>query len=342
MLGAFPAGLVAFRPADGGSVLLVWVGFFAVVALLLALDLGVFNRNPHAVSVKEALGWSALWVTIGTSFSGVVYVVYENHVGGAAMPLRPGMVVGDGAQAAVQYLTAYVLEKSLSVDNLFVIALIFSGLGIPQKLQHRVLFYGVVGAVGMRAVMIVGGVWLVSRFDWILYVLGAYLVVSGIRMLSVSEHHGPAESRLMSFLRARLPIAQEEHEGRFFGREADRRVVTTLGLALIAVELTDVVFAVDSIPAVLAVSTDPFIVLTSNVFAILGLRSLYFVLADMMERFRYLKISLAVVLVFVGAKMVLHGAVHIANVVSLGVVLGLVLLGIVASLATNRADADMG
>jgi tellurite resistance protein TerC len=264
----------------------IWCGFIVFVLGLLALDLGVFNRRAHVVSVKEALGWSALWIAIGLLFSFFIYFAYENHWLGIGTRID-GVdgVVNDGASATVKYLTGYVVEKSLSIDNLFVIALIFTYFAVPAMYQHRVLFWGVLGALLMRGAMIgIGGV-LITRFHWILYLFGAFLIVTAIKMLLMKDGHGDIGANPIIRLVRRLVPA------------------SPLAMPLVAVETTDLVFAVDSIPAIFAITADPFIVFTSNVFAMLGLRSLYFALAGMIEKFRYLKASLAIVLAVVGVKM---------------------------------------
>ena len=257
--------------------LTLWIGFFAAVLVMLALDLGVFHRESHAVGIREALGWTAVWMALGLAFGGLVYLIYERRWFGATVQAGPGQLTGGGLQAMGQYLTAYLLEKSLSVDNIFVISIIFGSFGVPARHQHRVLFWGILGALVARGAMIAGGVWLVARFTWVFYIFGTYLAGTGIRMLTVKhdpQGEGPAESWFTRLMRRLLPMAAGEHDGKFWAREEGRVVFTRLFLALLAVEATDVIFAVDSVPAVLAVSADPFIVVTSNVFAILGLRSL--------------------------------------------------------------------
>lgn len=322
----------------------VYIGFILFIVALLALDLGVFHRKAHVIGVREALAWSAFWIGLGLAFSGVVYVGYEQHWFGLGMGfdameapiLGPDgtPIYNDGTSALVKYLTGFVIEKSLAVDNIFVIAVIFGALGVPAMYQHRVLFWGITGALVMRGTMIAIGAALIARFSWILYVFGGFLILTGIRMLLARESgEGKLEdNRIVRLVRRRVPISDRFHGQRFFVRagseashapptpdapaEVDRRVdaakrgallATPLLLALVFVEITDLIFAVDSIPAVFAITTDPFLVFTSNVFAILGLRSLYFALADMIGRFRYLKSALAVVLVVVGTKMLIHG-----------------------------------
>jgi tellurite resistance protein TerC len=329
-------------PAAASAMLWVYVAFIAFVIGLLALDLGVLNRRPHVIRVREALAWSALWISCGLLFSIAIYAGYEHGWFGlgtgvdAQSTARPGpggvLVYNDGASALVKYLTGFVVEKSLAVDNIFVIALIFSSLSVPPIYQHRVLVWGVVGALLMRGVMIGVGTVLVARFSWILYVFGGFLVLTGIKMLLVKEaQDAPGDRALIRWLRRFVPITERYHGQHFLvragsaasreplapgdaavpdrvvdGAKAGALLATPLLLALVMVELSDAIFAVDSIPAIFAITTDPFLVFTSNVFAILGLRSLYFALSAIIDRFRYLKISLSFVLVVIGGKMLAH------------------------------------
>jgi len=319
----------------------LWLGFFLLILFFLALDLGVFNRRPHKIGLKEAMGWSVFWIAIGISFSGVVYLIYECHWCGAAVASSTGEFVKDGWLAVIQYLTAYILEKSLSIDNIFVMSMIFTSFGINAKYQHRVLYWGIVGAIIFRVIFIAGGVWLVSRFDWIFYIFGAYLVYTGIRLIGAHQKKpSPEDSWVMRAVRKAIPLASGDHGHRFTAREGGKFVFTTLTMALIAIEISDVIFAVDSIPAVLAISTDTFIVVTSNIFAILGLRSLYFVVADMINRFRYLSAAMSVILILIGAKMLAHHFLKVPNVVSLAVVGGVVAAGIIASLLIKEKEKD--
>jgi tellurite resistance protein TerC len=346
----------------------MWAGFVLFVLLMLALDLGVFHRKAHVVSVREALGWSALWVGLGLAFSVFVYFGYEHRwLGlGLAVDAVDGQV-NDGASATVKYLTGYILEKSLSVDNVFVIAMIFAFMAVPRIYQHRVLFWGILGALVMRGIMIAVGAGLIARYHWILYVFGVFLLVTAVKMLLIREHTDPAESLAVRWAKRWLPVTDRFHGEHFIvragsapSREAavpgvaplpdaavDRAVpgtlmLTPLALALILVETTDLIFAVDSIPAIFAITADPFLVFTSNVFAILGLRSLYFALADMIARFRFLKVSLALVLALVGLKMLLAEPLKAAlgpafNIYLLLVVLVVLGFGVMASLWTGPA-----
>ncbi len=316
-----------------------WAGFGALILSLLALDLGVFHRESHEVKVKEALMWSAVWITIGVSFSAFIYFAYSGHWLGIGLttdlmsisPLNP-LGHNEGGDAALKYLTGYLIEKSLSVDNIFVIAMVFGMTRVPARYRHRVLFWGILGALFLRGVMIFLGVELIRRFSWTIYVFGGVLIATAVKMLLVSdEGTDPAGSAVVRWARKVLPVTSHFHGEHFFVKagsheshesavpggvvERDAAVenakrgtwmVTPLFVALVIVEFTDLVFAIDSIPAIFAITTDPFLVFTSNVFAILGLRSLYFALEGMIGSFRYLKVSLAVILIMVGVKMMAH------------------------------------
>jgi tellurite resistance protein TerC len=318
-----------------------WLGFLALVTALLALDLGLLNRRAHRPTMREALTWSAMWISLGVAFSGAVYLLYEHRLYGT-----PGhnTIEYSGADALLTYLTGFILEKSLSIDNLFVMVLIFRSYRVPGALQHRVLFWGILGALVMRAGMILGGVWLITHFTWVMYLFGAYLVVQGALQLKGGgddeEEEGEPKPTLLTRMVGRVvPVLRSESNGRFFVRIGGRLHVTTLMVALLSVEGADAVFALDSVPAVLTVSSDPFIVFTSNVFAILGLRSLYFVIADMMDRFALLKYALAFILTFVGVKMLLHDVYVIELGLSLGLIAAAILAGIVASMISTRPRA---
>ncbi len=310
--------------------ILLWSGFILFVLLMLAIDLGVFNRKPHEITTREAVGWTTVWVVMALLFVPVVWWLYEHHAFGIGQELGHEL---DGHEAAVMYLTGYVIEKSLSLDNIFVIALIFGYFHVPLAFQHRVLFWGILGALIMRGVMIAAGVALIRRFDWIVYVFGAFLILTAIRMLfSKHEEIHPDKNPLVRLARKVYPVTAEFDGAKFFSHIEGRRAVTPLLLVLLVVESSDVLFAVDSIPAIFAVTTDPFIVFTSNVFAILGLRSLYFVLASLLDKFHYLKLGLVFILAYVGVKMMLAHHVHIPTLLSLGLILGVLLSSILASL----------
>jgi tellurite resistance protein TerC len=311
-----------------------WLGFIILVVLLLALDLGVFHRKAHEVSLREAGLFTAVWITLGLAFTGVVYLIYSGHW---FEGLPAGSATSPG-QAALLYLTGYVLEESLSVDNIFVISIIFRSFRVEPRYRHRVLFWGIVGAIVLRAAMILGGAWLVHRFTWIFYIFGLYLAYTGVKLfLDKGADADPEHSLFIRLARRFLPVARQDHGSHLVARENGRAVLTRLGLVLVAVEGTDVIFALDSIPAILAITTDSFIVFTSNIFAILGLRSLYFVLEGMIGRFRYLQVALAFVLVFIGAKMLLHSVFVFPNLISLAVILAAVTTGVLASLLSDRA-----
>ena len=317
----------------------LWLCFTALVVLLLVLDLGVFHRHAHEVSMREASAWTIVWITLGLAFTGVVYLIYDNHWFGARMvDPSPGT---DAGQAALLYVTGYVLEKSLSVDNIFVISMIFRSFRVEARYRHRVLFWGIIGAIVLRATMILGGAWLVHRFSWVFYIFGAYLAYTGYKLFrDKGTEVDPETGSFIRIARRILPVARGDHGSQITARENGRTVVTRLGLVLIAVEGTDVIFALDSIPAILAITTDSFIVFTSNIFAILGLRSLYFILEGMMGRFRHLQVALAFVLVFIGAKMLLHSVYEFPNLVSLGVILGAVSVGVLSSLMIAKDESE--
>jgi tellurite resistance protein TerC len=301
--------------------LVEWAGFGVVVLGMLALDLGVFHRKEHVVRPREALAWSGVWIALSLAFAGFVWLRH-------------------GPDSGLEFLTGYVIEKSLSVDNIFVFVVIFGALGIPALHQHRVLYWGILTALVLRGAMIAGGVALLTRFHWIIYVFGGFLVLTGLKLL-LSRGGGeddPRQGWAFRLLTRVVPGTSALDGNRFFTVEAGRRVATPLFFALVLIELSDVIFAVDSIPAIFGVTEDPYIVFTSNIFAILGLRSLYFLIAGVVEKFTYLKPSLAVVLLFVGAKMTLAGVVKIHPAVSLAIILAILAVGIVASAVKSHRD----
>ena len=316
--------------------LLIWMAFVAGVLGLLALDLGVLHRRPHEISATEALGWTAFWVALAMAFNVLVFWLYENNWIGAGLAFSEDI---DGRTAALEFLTGYLLEKSLSLDNIFVIALIFSYFRVPLALQHRVLFWGVVGALALRGVMIAAGSALLHNFAWMNYVFGAFLLVTAARML-VARHDNlaPEENLVVRAARRWIPVTADLDGARFLTVRDGARVATPLLLVLLLVETTDVMFAVDSIPAIFAVTEEPFIVYTSNVFAILGLRSLYFALAPLLAKFRFLKTSLVFVLAYVGIKMLLAHTYPIPAVVSLAMVGGILGVGVLASVIGHDRD----
>ena len=346
----------------------LWVGFVGFVLLMLTLDLGVFHRKAHVVTVKEALVWTAVWVTLGLAFGVFVYYGYEGQwLGlGTAVDAADGLV-NDGATATEKYLTGYVVEKSLSVDNIFVIAMIFGFFAVPTIYQHRVLFWGILGALLMRGVMIAIGAKLIAEFHWVLYVFGVFLILTAVKMLVLKTGHtDPNKNLLVRLTRRLLPVTARFHGEHFVVRAgapasyeselpgtaavpdemvdkatAGTLLLTPLALALIIVETTDLIFAVDSIPAIFAITADPFLVFTSNVFAILGLRSLFFALAGMVDKFRYLKVSLALVLMVVGVKMLAAEWLKVAlgkhfNFYLLGLVILILTAGVAASLVAGH------
>ncbi|MCL4221164.1 MAG: TerC family protein [Phycisphaerales bacterium] len=325
----------------------MFVGFVGIVIVLLALDLGVFHRRAHAPRMRESLAWTAFWILLGLAFASVVYWLYQNHVGGLGqhVPIvgRPGQTETVlGGEATKVYITAYLLEKSLSVDNLFVIAMIFASLGIPPAYQHRVLFWGILGALITRGLMICVGSAVVASFAWVVYVFGGLLILSAIKMMVSEPGSGdPREHWAVRLAGRVLPISASIEGQRLLSHEGGRWHGTPLLVALVVIEATDVMFAVDSIPAVFALTGDPFIVFTSNIMAILGLRSLYFCLASAMAHFRFLKGAVITVLLFVGVKMCLvHTDWKVPTEVSMGVIVGLLALGVIASLALPKRNAE--
>jgi tellurite resistance protein TerC len=299
-----------------------WAGFILIIIFFLALDLGVFHRHAHVVKFKEALAWTFLWCCLATAF-------------GAALIYTRGRV------AAEQYFTGYIVELSLSMDNVFVIALIFSYFRVPAAYQHRVLFWGILGALIMRGVMIGLGAALIARFHWILYLFGLFLIYTGIKMIFVdSDGVHPEKNPVIRLARKLYPVSPDFDGQKFFTRWNAKLALTPLAIVLLMVETTDLIFALDSIPAIFVITTDPFIVFTSNVFAILGLRSLYFVLAGLIQYFKYLKIGLSIVLAFIGVKMLIEiWHWKISTRLSLIIVVGILLLSVIASVIAAHREA---
>ena len=310
-----------------------WIGFVACVLFFLALDLGVFHKSAHVVKFKEAIGWTALWVALSFAFG---------------LFIAPALIQGWEKQDTVEFITGYVIELSLSMDNVFVIALIFTYFRVPMEYQHRVLFWGILGALIMRGAMIAAGAAIIKQFSWTLYLFGAFLVFTGIKMLFVSDEGvEPEKNPVLRLTRKLFPVSTEFQGQRFTVAQTGKLVLTPLALVLVMVETTDLIFALDSIPAIFAITTKPFIVFTSNVFAILGLRSLYFVLAGAIDYFRYLKVGLSFVLIFIGVKMLLapHGAaepkwfqVHIDSNISLIVVAAIIATSMALSVVAGRRE----
>ncbi|HQZ91108.1 MAG TPA: TerC family protein [Thermomicrobiales bacterium] len=298
----------------------LWAGFTAFVLLLLTLDLGIFHRRPHAIGAREAALWTAGWVALAAVFNVGVYLVA-------------------GSERGLEFTAGYLVELALSVDNMFVFALIFGWFVVPKAYQHRVLFWGILGALVMRAVFILLGSALLQSFHWIIYIFGAFLIYTGFKILRERETQMDLEMNLaLRLLRRLMPVTNEYHGQRFTIVEAGKRIATPLMAVLVLIEATDLVFALDSVPAIFAITDDPFIVYTSNVFAILGLRSLYFLLAGIMDSFRYLKVGLGAVLMFVGAKMALSDVYHMPIGLSLGVIVALIGGSVVLSLLRPAGD----
>lgn len=318
----------------------MWIGFLLFIALLLALDLGVFHKHAHVVGVREALAWSGVWIGMALLFNVFVYFAYEYHWLGMDIPHAEP----DGRAAAVLFLTGYVIEKSLSMDNVFVIAVIFSSLGVPAQYQHRVLFWGIFSALVMRGVMILVGDAAIERFHWILYLFGIFLIFTAAKMLFAGEEAAPADSRLVRGLKRWFAVTDDYHGEQFTVRVDGRRQLTPLAVALVLVESSDLVFAADSIPAIFAITEDAFLIFTSNVFAMLGLRSLYFALAGTVNKFYYLKLSLAVLLALIGLKMLLKDVLHVVpglTYYTLGTIALVLTAGVVASLVRARLNANV-
>lgn len=356
------------------SIIWAWLIFLGFVVAMLALDLGVFHRKSHIVGFKEALGWSGVWITLGLSFSILVFYAYELHWFGLGLSLDAvDKAVNTGELAATKYLTAYVVEKSLSVDNIFVIAMVFSALSVPARYQHRVLFWGILGALVLRGAMIGMGAIMVHHFHWILYLFGVFLIFTGIKMLVIGdkEEH-PEDNPVVRWIRKFLPVTRDFHGQHFMVKAGSKWseeaaepdvpstpdpvvsaavpgtwLLTPLAVALILVEVTDLIFAVDSIPAVFSITADPFLVFTSNVFAILGLRSLYFALAGLISKFRYLKPALSLILIFVGVKMLAAKWLKLwlgdnFNLTVLAVILAVLATGVLTSIIVgDKSDKHL-
>ncbi len=307
--------------------MMVWISFIICVFIFLALDLGVFNKTPHTISSKEAGIWTAIWVSLSFAFSGVIYWLYQSNLIENPDKLRP-------AEASIKFITGYLIELSLSADNIFVIAIIFTSFKIAQKFQHRVLFWGIIGAIIFRGLMIFFGVVLIRKFDWITYVFGSFLVFTAMKMLfkKDEEEFNPKQSAIYKIIGKIIPISQHRDSEHFIIKENNRNYATPLLVALLVIEVMDVVFAMDSVPAILAITSDPFLVFSSNIFAILGLRSMYFFLANMLQKFSYLEYSLIAILTFVGLKMLLIHFYKFPEWVSLSFIAVSLITGIVVSL----------
>ncbi len=296
-----------------------WIGFVVFLALMLAIDLGIFHRKSHTVTFKESLGWTLVWIMLAMMFAAIVYF-------------------WKGSEKAIEFITGYVIELSLSVDNLFIFILVFSYFHVPQQYQHKILFWGILGALVMRVIFIFAGVALISKFHWIIYVFGAIIIISGIKMLFQKDKKiEPEKNPLIRFVKKMIPVTHEYHGDNFFIKLKNGAwAATPLFIVLVFIEITDLIFAIDSIPAILAITTDTFIVFTSNAFAILGLRSLYFALAGMLNLFRFLHIGLSLVLIFIGLKMVLSDIYKVPIEYALLIVLSILLTSISASLILKK------
>ena len=312
--------------------MLIWALFIAFILICLALDLGVFNKNDHVIKSKEAGIWTAVWFTLAMAFSGIIYWLFN-----AEMVDNP---TGISANTAVlKYITGYLIELSLSIDNVFVIAVIFSSFAIPPKYQHRVLFWGILGAIIFRALMIVFGVALINKFEWIIYVFGAFLLYTAYTMFkSDNDEYNPQDSKIYKYIKKLFPVTNRIEGHAFFLLENGKNAATPLFLALIVIELTDILFALDSIPAILAITADPFIVFTSNIFAILGLRSMYFLISRMIQKFRFINYSLVVILAFVGLKMIFSHMIEVPEWLSLAVIVVSLVSGILASIYIKQDE----
>ena len=312
--------------------MIVWILFLAAIFIFLALDLGVFNKTPHIISSKEAGIWTAVWVTLSFVFSGVVHWLYSNEYIANPTGIKP-------AVATIKYITGYLIELSLSIDNIFIIAVIFASFRIPQKYQHRVLFWGILGAIVFRGLMIFFGVILINKFSWMTYLFGAFLVFTAFKMLFKKEEDDfdPKDSFVYRIIGKVIPITSHSEKEHFFTRINNINYATPLFVALLVIEVMDMLFALDSVPAILAITSDPFLVFSSNIFAILGLRSMYFFLANMLEKFSYLEYSLIAILSFVGIKMLVVDYHKFSEWVSLGFIALSLIIGILFSI--KRVDS---
>jgi len=312
----------------------IWIIFIAFILVFLALDLGVFNKENHVIKTKEASIWTAIWVAIALSFSGVIYWLFANGMVNNPTDLSPN-------NAVLKYITGYLIELSLSVDNIFVIAVIFASFKIPPKYQHRVLFWGILGAIVFRAIMIFFGVALITRFEWIIYVFGVFLLYTAFKMLKGEEvEFNPKKSFVFRQIKKIYPITGSIQGEHFFVKRIGIKAATPLFVALIVIELTDILFALDSIPAILAITADPFIVFSSNILAIMGLRSMYFLISRMLDKFRYINYSLVVILAFVGLKMLASHYFHLPEWVSLTVISAALIGGVISSLSIPEKETE--
>ena len=313
--------------------MIVWSIFLAVLVIALALDLGVFNRKPHEIKAKEAAIWTGVWVTVALLFSGIIYLSFQNEWIANPTNLTPTIAV-------LKYITGYLIELSLSIDNVFIIALIFSSFAIPKKYQHEVLFYGVLGAIVFRALMIFFGVALITKFSWMIYVFGVFLILTALKMLfSHGKQKDAKDFAIYKWIKKVYPVISTVYNDKFFIKKGGIKFATPLFVALIMIELTDLFFAIDSIPAILAITADPFIVFSSNILAVMGLRSMYFLIVGMLDKFRYIGYSLVVILAFVGTKMVISHQIDIPEWLSLGVIVLSLAGGMIASKMIKGKEA---
>lgn len=315
--------------------MIVWIIFIAAILVFLALDLGIFNKTPHIISSKEAGKWTAIWVCLSFAFSGVIYWLYQNQMIANHNNLKP-------VAASIKFITGYLIELSLSVDNIFIIAIIFASFKIPQKYQHRVLFWGILGAIVFRGLMIYFGVILINKVSWMIYVFGIFLIFTALKMLFTKDEDDfePKDSFIYKMLGKIIPISKHIDGEHFFVKENNKNHATPLFVALIVIEVMDMLFALDSVPAILAITSDPFLVFSSNIFAILGLRSMYFFLANMLEKFSYLEYSLIAILTFVGVKMLAHSYFEIPEWASLGFIALSLIVGILYSLYRSKKETE--
>lgn len=313
--------------------MIVWILFLALIVLFLALDLGIFNKTPHIISSKEASKWTLVWVSLSFAFSGVIYWLYDTDYIANPDNLKP-------SAAMIKYITGYLIELSLSIDNIFVIAIIFSAFKIPQKYQHRVLFWGIMGAIIFRGLMIYFGIMLINKFSWATYVFGGFLIFTALKMLFTNEENEfkPKNSLVYRVLGKIIPLTHETNQEHFFIKIEGKTYATPIFVALVVIEVMDVLFAIDSVPAILAITSDPFLVFSSNIFAILGLRSMYFFLAHMLAKFSYLEYSLIAILSFVGVKMLLKEYVEFPEWISLSFIAFSLLIGIIISIKKERKN----
>ncbi|MCX2681698.1 TerC family protein [Galbibacter sp. EGI 63066] len=314
--------------------MVVWIVFISLIVIFLAIDLGVFNKNPHEITNKEATVWTCIWVSLALLFSITIYFIFKHDWIPNTDHLTPW-------KALMKYITGYLIELSLSIDNIFVIAVIFTSFKIPKIYQHRVLFWGILGAIVFRALMILLGVFLIKKFDWVIYIFGAFLIYTAIKMALEKEddEYDPKKTFIYKLVRKFVPVTTQTDSEHFFVRKKHLLVATPLFITLIIIEFTDILFALDSIPAILAITSNSFIVFSSNIMAILGLRSMYFFLANMLERFGYLKYSLVVILSFVGVKMILSHHVEIPEWLSLSVIGASLGVGVWVSLHQEKKEA---